>query len=203
MRDYLADVFAMLGPGEQRFASPSAWAELEAEIGTHFPEDYKTVVDAYAPMQINGHLYLSHPATERWNLGKKIRETSQAWAGLDWNRADWLEPEENIRVVLDLQEVTFGTKDGLIPITSTDRGEYIFLAPLPDRTGHRICAVEHDGSWYEYRMSFSEWLYRYLVGEDMVGPNSSAFHPGPVLLEPLPMSPGDRPAPMYGPERGM
>lgn len=203
MRDYLAEVFAMLGPGEQRFTSPSAWAELEAEIGTDFPDDYRAVIDAYAPMQINGHLYLSHPATERWNLGNWIRETAQVWADLDWDREDWLEPEEDICVVLDLREVRFGTKDGLIPITSTDRGEYIFLAPLPDRTGRRICAVDHDGSWYEYRISFSEWLYRYLVGEDMVGPNSSVFYPGPVLLEPLPMSPGDRPAPMYGPERGM
>ncbi|GAA3018067.1 hypothetical protein GCM10020229_31680 [Kitasatospora albolonga] len=91
----------------------------------------------------------------------------------------------------------------LVPITSTDRGEYVFLAPLPDRTGQRICAAEHDGSWYEYRMSFSEWLHRYLVGEDMVGPNSAVFHPGPGLLEPLPMSPDDRPAPRYGPERGI
>lgn len=203
MRDYLGDVFTMLGPGERRFADPAAWAELEAEIGTELPEDYKAVVDAYAPMQINGHLYLSHPATERWNLGKKIRHISQAWSRVDWDRGHWVEPEENIRVVLGLREVRFGTKDGLIPIINTDRGEYIFLAPLPDGTGRRICAVEHDGSWYEYRMSFSEWLYRYLVGEDMVGPNSSAFYPGPVMLEPLPMSRDDRPARRYGPERGM
>ncbi|MFB8237576.1 SMI1/KNR4 family protein [Kitasatospora purpeofusca] len=193
----------MLGPGERRFARADAWTALEAEIGTEFPEDYKAVVDAYAPIQINGHLHLSHPATERWNLGKKIRETSRACAELDWDREDWVEPEESIRVVLDLQEVRFGTKDGLVPITGTDRGEYIFLAPRSDRTGHRICAVDHEGCWYEYRMSFSEWLYRYLVGEDMVGPNSSAFYSGPVLLRPLPMSPDDRPTPMYGPERGM
>ncbi|MER7705390.1 hypothetical protein ABTX81_21175 [Kitasatospora sp. NPDC097605] len=94
MRDRLAEVFALLGPGHHRFAGPTAWAELEAEIGTDVPEDCKAIVDACAPMQING-------------------------------------------------------------------------------------------------------------GEDMVGPNSSAFHPGPVLLEPLPVSPDDRPAPMYGPERGM
>ncbi|MFD9687751.1 SMI1/KNR4 family protein [Kitasatospora sp. NPDC059088] len=203
MRDYLSDVFAMLGPGGQHFADPGAWTELEAEIGAEFPGDYKAIVDAYAPVQINEHLYLSHPATERWNLGEKIRETSRAWSELDWDREDWLEPEENIRVVLGLEGVRFGTKDGLIPLTGTDRGEYVFLAPLPDGTGHRICAVEHDGSWYEYQMSFSEWLYRYLVGEDMVGPNSSAFYPGPVRLDPLPMSAEDRPARMYGPEQGM
>ncbi|WP_033354939.1 SMI1/KNR4 family protein [Kitasatospora aureofaciens] len=65
MRDYLAEVFSMLGPGGDRFASPEAWTDLEAELGTELPEDYKAVVDAYAPMQINGHLYLKHPATER------------------------------------------------------------------------------------------------------------------------------------------
>ncbi|SDT83439.1 SMI1 / KNR4 family (SUKH-1) [Streptomyces sp. TLI_053] len=203
MRDYLAEVFAMLGPGDDRFASPEAWADLEAELRTKLPEDYKAVIDAYAPMQINGHLILKHPATERWNLGKEIRQTSRAWAELDWERENWLEPEEDARAVLGLSKMTFGTKDGLIPLTSTDRGEYIFLAPLPDGTGVRICAVEHDGSWYEYRMSFAEWLYRYLIGEDMVGPNSSTFYPGPVLLEPLPMSPDDRPTPTHGPHRRM
>ncbi|MGF1427511.1 SMI1/KNR4 family protein [Kitasatospora sp. LaBMicrA B282] len=203
MRDYLAEDFAMLGPGGDRFASPAAWTELEAELGTELPEDYKRVVDAYAPIQINGHLTLKHPATERWNLGKEIRETSRVWAELDWEREHWLEPQENARAVLGLSKMTFGTSGGLIPLTSTDRAEYIFLAPLPDGTGRRICAVEHDGSWYEYRMTFAEWLYRYLIGEDMVGPNSSAFYPGPVLLEPLPTSPDARPAPRYGPERGM
>ncbi|MFH8387736.1 Imm7 family immunity protein [Kitasatospora sp. NPDC018058] len=59
-------------------ASPGAWAGLEAEVGIEFPEGCKAVVDTYTPMQINGHLCLRHPATERWNLGKNIRETSQA-----------------------------------------------------------------------------------------------------------------------------
>lgn len=29
-------------------------------------------------------------------------------------------------------------------------------------------------------MSFAEWLCRYLTGQDMAGPNRSAFYPGPV-----------------------
>jgi hypothetical protein len=156
VRDYLAEVFGMLGPGEQRFASSDAWAGLEAELGTGLPDDYKAIVDTYAPVHINGHLSLKHPATERWNLGEAIRQASQAWAEVDWAREDWLEPEENIRLALGLEDVRFGTKDGLIWAAGTDRGEYIFLAPLPDGTGRQICTVEHDGPWYEYRMSFSE-----------------------------------------------
>ncbi|MGW7449178.1 hypothetical protein [Kitasatospora sp. NPDC054795] len=84
MRGCPAEVFSMLGPGERRFARADAWAdawaEPEAETGTEFPEDYKAAVDAYVPMQLNGHLYPSHPATEHRNPGRKIRETSQVWA---------------------------------------------------------------------------------------------------------------------------
>ncbi|MFD8081265.1 HEAT repeat domain-containing protein [Kitasatospora sp. NPDC059722] len=135
--------------------------------------------------------------------GRRSARPPESGPTLDWDREHWLEPEKNIRAALCLQEVRLGTKDGLIPVTGTDRGEYVILAPLPDGTGQRICAVEHDGSWYEYRMGFAEWLYRYLAGEDMVGPNSSAFCPGSVLLELLPISPDSRPTPMYGPKRGM
>ncbi|HET6353473.1 hypothetical protein [Streptomyces sp.] len=52
-------------------------------------------------------------------------------------------------------------------------------------------------------MSFAEWLYRYLIGEDMAGPNSSAFYPGPVQLRRLPMTADERSEPWSGPDRGM
>lgn len=31
------------------------------------------------PIQLNGYLYLHHPATERWNLGQEIRDTVRAY----------------------------------------------------------------------------------------------------------------------------
>lgn len=73
MTDYLRAVIDMIGPPENRYADPAAWARLEAELDMALPTDYKTLVDAYAPIQINGHLSLSHPATEWWNLGEEIR----------------------------------------------------------------------------------------------------------------------------------
>lgn len=45
-------------------------------------------------------------------------------------------------------------------------------------------------------MSFTEWLNRYLIGEDMTGTVSSAFHPGPVKLQHLPVSASERPEPV-------
>ena len=84
MTDYLPALFAMLAPGEDRYADPAAWLSLEEELGRTFPADYKRIVDAYAPVQINGHLTLSHPASSRWNLGKEIRSASEVWADSTW-----------------------------------------------------------------------------------------------------------------------
>ncbi|MET8100949.1 hypothetical protein ACWEBX_16170 [Streptomyces sp. NPDC005070] len=43
MTDYLRAVLDMIGPPENRYADPAAWARLEAELGTELPADYKTV----------------------------------------------------------------------------------------------------------------------------------------------------------------
>ncbi|MEV0528976.1 SMI1/KNR4 family protein [Streptomyces sp. NPDC050439] len=199
MADYLPAVMAMLGQAQNRYTSPSAWELLQAELGIRLPTDYQVLVDAYAPIQLNGHLYLHHPATERWNLGDWIRDTARAWSAVSW---DDLEPEEDPRLLFGLAELSFGTHNGLWPIASTDRGETLFLATADD-TAPWILVEDGEGGWARYDMSFAEWLYRYLIGEDMAGPNTSAFYPGPVRLRHLPMTVDERPEPWSGPDRGM
>ncbi|MDX3055976.1 SMI1/KNR4 family protein [Streptomyces sp. NE06-03E] len=197
MTDYLTAVMAMLGPAQNRFADPVAWDRLHADLGIRLPRDYRVLVDAYGPIQLNGHLYLLHPATERWNLGKEIRSDVQTWSEVPWDELD-LEADEDPRRFFD--ELSFGTPDGLWPVASTDRGETIFLA-----FGAHAAKflVKYDETWTEYRMGFAEWLYRYLIGENMTGPNSAAFYPGPVQMQSLPMSADERPKLSYGPDRGM
>lgn len=197
MTDYLTAVMAMLGPAQNRFADPVAWDRLHADLGIRLPRDYRVLVDAYGPIQLNGHLYLLHPATERWNLGEEIRSDVQTWSEVPWDELD-LEADEDPRRFFD--ELSFGTPDGLWPVASTDRGETIFLA-----SGAHAAKflVKYDETWTEYRMGFAEWLYRYLIGENMTGPNSAAFYPGPVQMQSLPMSADEWPKLSYGPDRGM
>ncbi|MFJ3820542.1 SMI1/KNR4 family protein [Streptomyces nodosus] len=199
MTDYLPAVMAMLGQAQNRYANPSAWDRLHAELGIRLPTDYQTLVDAYAPIQLNGHLTLPHPATTRWNLGDWIRDTARAWSEVSWEDLD---PDEDPRLLFGLTELSFGTRNGLWPIASTDRGETLFLMAA-DGMLSGILAEDGEGGWAQYKMSFAEWLYRYLVGEDMAGPNTSAFYPGPVQLRRLPMTADERPEPWSGPERGM
>jgi hypothetical protein len=196
----LGRVLDMLGEPSWRYRDPAAWRNLENDLGVSLPADYKEIVDAYAPVYVNGHLYLSHPATERWNLGERIRSTSEAWSQIDWDEG---EPEGDPRVSLGVPDLVFGTREGLIPIAGTDRGEEIFYAPLGGQGSGSLFIENGESEFFEYSFSFAEWLYLWLVGEEVTGPGGSAFYPGPVALRDLPMAPGERPETRYGPPRGM
>ncbi|WP_406172802.1 SMI1/KNR4 family protein [Streptomyces sp. NBC_00996] len=199
-KDHLGRVLEMLGEPSWRYRDPEAWRKLESELGASLPADYKEIVDAYAPVHINGHLYLNHPATERWNLGEWIRSTSDAWSQIEFDEG---EPEGDPRVSLGVPELVFGTPDGLIPVAGTDRGEAIFFAPRGALGQGSLFIENGEGEFFEYSFSFAEWLCRWLTGEEVTGPGGSAFYPGPVALRDLPMTPDDWPATRYGPPRGM
>lgn len=171
---------------------------LHAELGIRLPTGCQTLVDAYAPIQLNGHLYLHHPATERWNPGQDIQDTIRAWSEVSW---DDLDPDEDPRLLSGLTELSFGTRNGLWPIAGTDRGETLFLVAADD-AALGLLVEDGEGSWARFEMSFAERLHRCLVGEDMTGPDTSAFYPGPVQLCRLPMTADERPEPWSGPDRG-
>ncbi|MFG3589447.1 SMI1/KNR4 family protein [Streptomyces sp. NPDC047990] len=193
--EYLGRVLAMLGEPSWRYRDPDSWHKLESELGGSLPEDFKVIVDAHAPVQINGHLYLSHPATERWNLAEEIRRSSHSWSQVEWDDG---EPEGDPRVSLGTSDLLFGTVDGLIPICGTDRGEVIFYATRCAVGQGSLFVEDGEGELFEYSFSFAEWLYLWLAGEEVTG-GGSAFYPGPVALQDLPMTPDERPEERYGP----
>ncbi|EPD68706.1 hypothetical protein HMPREF1211_00222 [Streptomyces sp. HGB0020] len=60
-----------------------------------------------------------------------------------------------------------------------------------------------EGDWAGHPMAFAEWLYRYLIGEEMAGWDSAVFYPGPVRMEYPPAGPGESARETYGPDRGV
>jgi len=66
-----------------------------------------------------------------------------------------------------------------------------------------MCVACEDGDWAGYPMPSAEWLYRFLIGQDMTGYKSTALYPGPVLLEYPPTASGERTRVSHGPDRGM
>ncbi|MFD3621640.1 hypothetical protein ACFWWT_41895 [Streptomyces sp. NPDC058676] len=110
---YLGRVLDTLGEPPGRYRDPAAWSRLENDLGVILPTDFKEiVVDCYAPVLINGHLSLKHPATGRWNLGEWIRSTADVWSQIEWDEG---EPEGDPRVSLRVPDLVFGTPDGMIP----------------------------------------------------------------------------------------
>ncbi|MEV5989311.1 SMI1/KNR4 family protein [Streptomyces sp. NPDC052051] len=194
-RNFVNSVIGILGPAWCVPPPAAAWAGLEGELGVQLPDDYKEIIGGYGPVQMNVHLYLKHPSTDWWNLGRWMKETVEAFSRSDLTDAECPGfPGGPI----------FGGPSGLIPLVSTDRGEYAFgVAGSPPGEWRILACNGDEQDFYEYHISFSEWIYRYLSGEDMFGPGSAVFYPGPIIFESMPLSESDRLLEWHGPERGM
>ncbi|ALC31930.1 hypothetical protein ABE83_16475 [Streptomyces sp. CFMR 7] len=189
----------LLGPpAPQHGGTADAWREIESDLGFALPDDYKTIVDAYAPVCLYEHLYLHHPATEHWNLRRWMSETITAWSAVEWEE----EIDGDPREVLGATDLRFGTPDGLTPLVESNRGETIFFAR--DKAGVPVIFAENGQVEFSCQaVPFSEWLRQYLNGENAVGPGSGIFYPGPVKFRSLPQTPQDTESVWFGPDRGM
>ncbi|MEV0694528.1 hypothetical protein [Streptomyces sp. NPDC050388] len=58
-RDFTESVIRTLGEAGNAPASAAAWDDLERELGVRLPDDYKEIVGRYAPVQLNGHLFVN------------------------------------------------------------------------------------------------------------------------------------------------
>ncbi|MFB6992417.1 SMI1/KNR4 family protein [Streptomyces sp. NPDC056304] len=188
--EYWTTLVELLGP-PSRDTDPETWVALESELGVFLPADYREFIDSYAPVRLNSHLHFTHPAHAVWDLKKWVFATIEAYQGLGW--VDLTPPE------FESADPWFGGPDGLVPLVESDRGECVFFQP--GEVPRIYVYVGNDDDFYRYDMTFSEWLYRYLRGEDMTGPNSSAFISGPVRFDALPGAEGNRGAFWFGPDR--
>jgi hypothetical protein len=192
--DHLGAVFAMMGePHATHDDSISAWERMEARLGVVVPDDYRKIVDTYAPVQVNWHLYLGHPADA---LGAWMEQTIHAFRGTTWD-------EDVVCPGFEATGPVFGGENGMVPLADTDRGEYVFAARESSAGTWRILACDGDEQdFYEYRMGFAEWLHGYFTGGDMVGPESAVFYPGALRLERPVQTAGEHPLVWHGPDRG-
>ncbi|MER7773145.1 SMI1/KNR4 family protein [Kitasatospora sp. NPDC096140] len=193
--DYLSEVRQMMGdPIRPRLEGE--WGDVEAAAGVGLPDDYKTFIELYGPVGVNRHLTFHHPNSEMWSLARWIRETIDSYRGVEW--AEVLEEPEKA------DQLAFGGPEGLVPLLASGRGEVLFMETPPEEEGYRLVVfVGDDCEFFRYDIGFAEWLFRYLVGEDMMGPNSSALPSGPLLIEEFPKEFGGHPEFRHGPHRGV
>ncbi|BAJ31634.1 hypothetical protein KSE_58640 [Kitasatospora setae KM-6054] len=63
VRDYLAAVLDMVGPGRPDRPESVEWGGLEGLLGIELPADFKEIAETYAPVTLNHHLTLTRPGT--------------------------------------------------------------------------------------------------------------------------------------------
>ena len=92
------------------------WEEVEKELGTRLPEDYKSFVDSFGTGSINHYIVVFNPFSSNQfvNLIKRCRDDSE---GLGRLRDEF--PQQYLH---DL----FPSSGGLLPFASTDNGEVLY-----------------------------------------------------------------------------
>jgi hypothetical protein len=168
-----AEIRALLGRPGFNWTDPAPWIEVEREFGIEFPADFREVVDAYGSVEINGQLYLEHPAGHLLhNLGESIRGDLELFREED---------------MVEYLPSPAGANPGeLMPVASAKTGEWVFLR-VPDNPSSpwRVVVVELDSpAWTLHEMTFGEWLLAYLRVED-VTVWSRNHAPGRPFLESL------------------
>ncbi|MQS16391.1 SMI1/KNR4 family protein [Streptomyces kaniharaensis] len=192
--DYVEEVGTIIGPPSGPGVPAECWRELEAELRVELPSDFKALAERYAPMQIGRSIWLQSPATTAHNLAVYMRETVAAYQDCGFSDENF--PEFPVAP-------GFGAPDGLIPITPTTHGESVFLARSD--TAYGWCVVVFVGDYdefYRYDLTFSEWFYRYLRGDDMAGPGGGQDFSNPIALRDFHVPPGTAPVERFGPVRG-
>ncbi|WP_344445620.1 SMI1/KNR4 family protein [Kitasatospora nipponensis] len=186
-------VFEVLGRAQELRTPPGAWSQAEGTAGTELPDDLKAITVAYAPVCLNHHLTLYHPSTSAFNLADHLKGELEQLNALDWFA------EEG--PAYHGSAPRFGGPHGLLPIAVTDRRESLFIRRT--ESGEWICVTlsAFGGAFREFPMGFAEWLYRYLEGEEMFGPGTDVYYPGPVRIEELPQYRGDDVRDRWGPPR--
>lgn len=128
----LSEIIALLGEPRFNWPDPAPWIELEWDIGAEFPADFREIVNAYGSIEINGQLYLKHPASHLLHdLGRFIRENAELWR------------EEDMAEFLPSP---VGANPGeLIPVATATTGEAVFLR-VPDNSSPswRVVVQEFD-----------------------------------------------------------
>ncbi|MFF8596321.1 SMI1/KNR4 family protein [Streptomyces sp. NPDC015220] len=152
----LAEITALLGEPRFNWSDPAPWIELEGELGIEFPADFREIVDAYGSIEVNGQLYLQHPAGHLLHsLGEVIRGDLELWR------------EEDMAEFLPSP---VGANPGeLMPVASATTGEAVFLR-VPDGPSSpwRVVIQEFDSpAWTLYEMTFGDWFLAYLRGRDV------------------------------------
>jgi hypothetical protein len=160
------------GHDARGFAQP--WAEIQAELGTELPGDYKELCEAFGVGEFS-QMVLVLCAAES-GVGDLLR----VWRVLLEN------DDSSDGPFLPYRIHTPGTTGGLIPWGTSRAGDKFFWQVTDGTTDTWpvLAKMEDAEDWDRYEMTATEFLYRILTDSEFQ-PYSIAQHMPHLLFEPV------------------
>jgi hypothetical protein len=134
------------------------WVNIERQLGTALPDDYKRLVDRYGPGSFDGFLWVFQPMTgnRHLDLSQQIGQQLQVMR----ERAS--EP--------GLAHAIFPEPRGLLPWGNTDNGDVGFWRTENDRSSWQIIVIEpREPALHTHRGGLASFLEGVLSGRERVG----------------------------------
>lgn len=130
------------------------WGQVENDLGTRLPSDYREIVEVYGSGTFNDFLYLFIPNAPYGAI--ELTKQPDRW-------------RRSLGVLRDAgMEVPYPIEgdEALVSIGLTDDGDVLYLHPVgedPDRWP-LVVHPRHDDEWYEHPAGLADFLARLLSG---------------------------------------
>jgi len=120
--------------------APERWPEIEAQLGTTLPEDYKKFTNLYGSGKFDDFLYLFNPFAAPGSGGNLVAEKDAVLAAYTETRSKF--PDK-------FPLPPFPEPGGLLPLGRTDNGNELYWLTEGDPGGWEIALFDGRGSRYE------------------------------------------------------
>jgi hypothetical protein len=160
--------------------SPDRWEQVEAELGTRLPDDYKQLIHTYGFGEFSGFFVVYDPfvAGERGNLLFERHDTLQVYNDM---RETALEPMEH---------PPYPEPGGVLPMGQTTNGDHLFWITRGEPDEWPVLLSETGFAEEVHRCTATEFIVLALTGQ-----LASHLLPGDITTLPREFHPIDAASP--------
>lgn len=142
--------------------APIDWGGLESCLGIEFPPDYREWANRYPSLEIDGFLWIRHPAEFHAPMGVQgILQELDGISNRQWESDSWrlLHTQSGEKVADPPIPTFYPDRHGWVPWGSTDNGDTLLWSIDRNTADWRICVVDMKGIyWQEFDCGFLEFL---------------------------------------------
>jgi hypothetical protein len=161
--------------GVQTGMNQDRWAEVEAQLGTTLPRDYKTFVEVFGLGSINGFLVVFVPYSLNPHVDLLTRGRTELTA------------YETLKASFPTyySDSVYPTVGGILPFAGTDNGNILYWRTIGHPDEWTITVYEGGPEHFEFNGGMTAFLAAILSGEIRCKVLPADFVESPPFFEPI------------------